>query len=176
MIVGSGGAGKSTLARHLGEILGIEVFHLDKLFWKPNWVETDLDAFVDIQRSVMQKSSWIIDGNYSATLDVRLKEADTVLYLDYAVHVCLFRALKRFALNRGRSRADMAEGCIEKIDKEFIAWIWNFRRRSRPKLLEKLQSVNGSKNIVIIKSPAMAKRLLEQIRISSNKSAETETE
>jgi adenylate kinase family enzyme len=164
MVIGSGGAGKSTLARQLGEITGIEVIHLDRIFWKPNWTESGRDVFLDVQRTITAGNAWIIDGNYSGTMDIRLKEADTVIYLDYPTAVCLYRAIKRFLLNRGRTRIDMAEGCTEKIDKEFITWIWNFRRNSRPELLEKLAAVREEKNIVILSGPSGSKRFLKMVR------------
>lgn len=164
MVIGSGGAGKSTLARQLGDIIGIEVIHLDRVFWQPNWTESGRDAFLEVQRTLTAGNAWIIDGNYSGTMDIRLKEADTVIYLDYPTTVCLYRAIKRFLLNRGRTRIDMAEGCTEKIDKDFISWIWNFRRNSRPKLLEKLNAVRKEKNIVILLGPSGAKRFLKIVR------------
>jgi adenylate kinase family enzyme len=40
LVIGPGGAGKSTLANQLGELLNIEVLHLDKLYWHPGWIET----------------------------------------------------------------------------------------------------------------------------------------
>jgi adenylate kinase family enzyme len=163
MVIGSGGAGKSTLARQLGEITGIEVFHLDKMFWQPNWTETCGEVFLEAQSAVTARSAWIIDGNYSGTMDVRLKAADTVIYLDYPTCICLYRAVKRFLLNRGRTRIDMAEGCTEKIDKEFVEWILNFRRKSRPMLLAKLEGLRSEKNIVILTGPSQAKRFLKTV-------------
>jgi adenylate kinase family enzyme len=97
-------------------------------------------------------------------MDVRLKAADTVIYLDYPTVICLYRAIKRFLLNRGRTRVDMAEGCTEKIDKEFVEWICNFRRKNRPMLLQKLEGLRHEKNIVILTGPSEAKRFLERVR------------
>lgn len=35
LILGCGGAGKSTLARRLGAATGLPVVHLDGLYWQP---------------------------------------------------------------------------------------------------------------------------------------------
>lgn len=84
MLIGSGGAGKSTLARQIGQMLAIEVIHLDTLMWRSNWEIIDKEEQIAIQHNIVQKDEWIIDGNYGGTMDIRLREADTVIFLDYS--------------------------------------------------------------------------------------------
>lgn len=79
-IIGSGGSGKSTLARDLGEILYIEVLHLDSLFWKPNWVGVPKVEQKKVQHELIKREEWIIDGNYGGTIDIRLNAADTIIF------------------------------------------------------------------------------------------------
>ena len=81
--------------------------------------------------------AWIIDGNYSRTVDVRARVADTALLLDYSPAGCLARALRRSLGNYGR--AVQAPGCPEKIDLEFLRWIATYRRRSRQRVLAQLR-------------------------------------
>ena len=81
-IIGSSGAGKSTLARRLGERTGLPVVHLDEHFWRPGWVETSRGEWRAVQTALCAQDAWIMDGNYSGTLDVRLARADTVVFLD----------------------------------------------------------------------------------------------
>ncbi len=81
VLIGSGGAGKSTLARQLGEVLKINVYHLDALFWKPNWVGVPKDDQRNIQNKLVEKEEWIIDGNYGGTMEIRLNAADTIIFL-----------------------------------------------------------------------------------------------
>ncbi|WP_197714515.1 hypothetical protein [Priestia endophytica] len=105
------GVGKSTFARRLGEALHIEVHHLDALFWKPNWVEASLEEFSKSQQDIIPRDQWIIEGNYKNTFQIRLQRADTVIYLELPLHVCLYCVLKRFWMNRGKTRADLGEEC-----------------------------------------------------------------
>jgi adenylate kinase family enzyme len=84
LVIGPGGAGKSTVAKRLGRILSLEVIHLDKFYWKPGWIEAPKEEWdVPIER-LLAGESWIMDGNYSRTLERRLKSADTVVFLDFA--------------------------------------------------------------------------------------------
>lgn len=119
----SAGAGKSTFARKLGEKLEMPVHHLDSYYWKAGWVEREKEEFRDKQRQLVKEETWIIEGNYASSMEIRLAAADTFIYLELPLRVCLYRALKRWVLNYGKTRPDMAEGCPEKMDKEFLKFI-----------------------------------------------------
>lgn len=82
MLIGSGVSGKSTLARQLGNILNIQVYHLDAIFWKPNWEGVSKEEQISIQTDLVKKDEWLIDGNYGGTLDIRMDAADTIIFLD----------------------------------------------------------------------------------------------
>ena len=110
LVIGSGGAGKSTFATRLGELLGIEVIHLDQFYWRPGWVETPKSEWLETVERLVRKDSWIIDGNYSGSLEIRLAACDTVIFLDIARSVCVWRLLKRVVRYRKKNRQDMAEG------------------------------------------------------------------
>jgi adenylate kinase family enzyme len=123
LILGSGGAGKSTLASRLGELLKLEVIHLDSYYWKSGWIETPKEEWEEVIERLIIGDSWIIDGNYSRTLGQRIKECDTVIFLDRSRWICLWRVLKRRIMYRNGKRPDMAAGCEEKLDIEFMRWI-----------------------------------------------------
>jgi adenylate kinase family enzyme len=131
-IVGSGGAGKSTLARSLGERTGIPVFHLDQVFWHPGWVETPRDEWRQVQLDLLAGDRWIADGNYGGTFDARFERADTVVVLALSRWRCVPRVLRRSITNRGRSI--QAEGCPERVDLAFVRWVWRYGTDSRPRL------------------------------------------
>jgi adenylate kinase family enzyme len=160
LVIGSGGAGKSTFARRLGAILKLEVIHLDALYWSAGWVEMPKDEWRKTVEDLIKKDSWIMDGNYGGTLDARLAACDTVIFLDIARLICLRRVIKRRVLYRNASRPDMAEGCPEKVNREFIKWIWDYPRKRRPAILEKLQSVARSKQVIVLKSPTEIENFL----------------
>ena len=127
MIIGSCGAGKSTLAIQLNEIIDIPIIHLDKEYWKPGWVESEKEEWYERQNKMVDKDSWIIDGNYGGSLDIRFSKADTVIFLDYNKFICLYRIFKRWVQNSGRNRIDMGEGCNEKRPElSFIKFVWDF--------------------------------------------------
>lgn len=159
-IIGSGGAGKSTLARALSERTGLPVVHLDRLYWRPGWVATPHEAWAEQQRDLLTQEAWIIDGNYGSTLDGRLRAADTVVFLDTPRLVCLWRALKRRLRYTGRSRPDMREGCPERLTGEFLRWIWEYPKRQRPNILQKLARLEH-KQVVRLRSRREVEAFLE---------------
>lgn len=143
-IVGCGGAGKSTLARSLGQTLGVPVHHLDVVFWRPHWQHVSEDELVEAQRRIVASDAWILDGSYARTLDLRLERAQAVVLLDLPRYVCLWRVVKRVLRYRKQSRPDMAPGCPERLDLEFLLWIWRFPAQTRPEILTTLASFRGS--------------------------------
>jgi adenylate kinase family enzyme len=160
LVIGPGGAGKSTLANRLGELLDIEVLHLDKFYWQPGWIEMPKPEWLKTVEDLLRRDAWIMDGNYSGSLDVRVKACDTVIFLDMARTLCLWRVFKRALTYRNQSRPDMAEGCPERLTLEFILWIWNYPNRTRPKILRMLESNAKEKRIVWLRSQSDVKSFL----------------
>ena len=142
MIIGSGGAGKSTLARELGRRTGLPVFHLDAAYWKPGWEPTPREEWAQRVEELACGPRWIIDGNYSNTMDDRLKHADTIIFLDYSKWMNLYGIVKRRIIYRNEARPDMSEGCKERLDWAFIKWVWKFEKEKAPSLREKLQGIS----------------------------------
>jgi adenylate kinase family enzyme len=160
-IIGPGGAGKSTFARRLGERTGLPVIHLDEHFWRPGWVPTPDDEWRETVTRLAAGDEWIIDGNYSRTLDVRARVADTVLLFDYAPVANLARALRRSLANYGKEI--QAPGCPEHLDIEFWTWILNYRRRSRPRVLEHLAARGPDCEVRVLRRPRDAERFLADL-------------
>ena len=149
IIIGCGGAGKSTLARQLGEKLDLPVVHLDSIFWLPGWVQLERDAFGRRVREEMQKECWIIDGNYSRTMQERIARCDTIIYLDFSRIACLYGIFKRLLTNLGKTRPDMGPGCKEKIDWEFLVWVWNYNKNKRERNYILLNEAEHAETIVL---------------------------
>lgn len=168
MVIGvSAGAGKSTFARQLGRILDIEVHHLDTLYWKPGWVEATLDEFSAGQKDMAKKDQWIIEGNYSSTQRIRSEHADTIIYLEVPLALCLYRVVKRWWANRGKTRPDLGEGCPEKINWDFIWFIlstYHRRKRNLAARLRLLQSAGPEKSVHILKGKKEIQAFLNEIK------------
>jgi adenylate kinase family enzyme len=159
LVIGSGGVGKTTFAKRLSNIINIDVIHLDTLYWNPGWVETPKTEWRKTVEALIERDSWIMDGNYSGTLDIRIEACDTVIFLDLATWICLWRVVKRSIQYRNRNRPDMAEGCQERFNLNFILWVWNYKKRTRPKIV-KLIEENPGKRIIWLQSNAEVERFL----------------
>ena len=157
LIIGCGGAGKSTLARALGEKTGLPVVHLDSIFWLPGWVEMEKDAFDQRLREEMAKEAWIMDGNFNRTMEERIAHCDTIIYLDFSRFACLRGVLKRVITTYGKVRPDMGEGCPERLDWEFLKWVWNFNKNKRERYYRMLNEAEG-KETIVLKNRRMVKR------------------
>jgi len=126
LVLGPSGSGKSTFALGLGSTTGLPVVHLDQLYWEAGWVQAPKDVYLERLRHALAQERWIIDGN---NIDLRLPRADRIILMDRSRLVCLARIVRRVATSFGTVRADMAPGCPEKIDWEFVKYVWNFPER-----------------------------------------------
>jgi len=128
----SAGAGKSTFARKLGQELDIPVIYLDGFYFKSGWKETTPEEFEAKQLHAARGERWIIEGNYSSTLTCREDRADTIIYLELPLALCLYRVVKRRIQFHGRTRPELGEGCPEKLDWKFLRYIVStFARRRK---------------------------------------------
>ncbi|MBA3422400.1 MAG: hypothetical protein H0U12_11035 [Thermoleophilaceae bacterium] len=159
-VIGCGGAGKSNLARALGRQLGLPVVHLDEHYWSPGWQRADPAAWRARHAHLVGAGSWVIDGNYLSALDVRLSAADTVLFLDLAAWRCAWRATWRVAAGRGQ--ANTAPGCPERLDRRHLRFlryiVWEFPRKSRPRILRELAEHAATTAVVRLTSPRQVRR------------------
>ena len=163
MIIGCGGAGKSTLARKLGKKTGLPVIHLDQIWWSPgNWQHLEREEFDGRLAEELEKPQWILDGNFNRTLELRLAKCDAVIYLDYPRIVCLKNWIGRVIKNWGHHRADMAEGCNERFDPDMAKWIWQFNQKNRKRYYSLLNSLEN-KQVFILKNPREAEKFLHSL-------------
>jgi adenylate kinase family enzyme len=148
VILGRGASGKSTLARRLGEITGLPVVELDKLFWRPNLVATPRDEWVAAQDQLVAKDGWIIDGDLGQfdVVETRLRAADTVIFLDFSFFCCAHRAIRR-------SR--------ERID--FWWWVLAYRWKSRPVLLKAIADCAPRAGLHVFRNPNSLQRFVDQL-------------
>ena len=124
-IIGYSGSGKSTLAQFFAKCYQIDVLHLDAVHHLPGWQVRDrADSQRIVSEFLASHSDWIIDGTYSRlSFEERMKSADHIIVFNFNRFHCLYRVIKRYFTYKNKSRPDMAKGCNEKVDLEFIKWI-----------------------------------------------------
>jgi adenylate kinase family enzyme len=132
MIIGQPGAGKSWLARRLGDATGLPVVHIDReVHWLPGWVESSPQDKVRRAAAIHARDAWIIEGGHSRSWPQRLARADTLIWLDVPLPVRVLRVTARTLRHRGQSRPDLPQGCPDHLNAEFIRYIWRTRRTAR---------------------------------------------
>jgi hypothetical protein len=154
VILGRGGAGKSTLARQLGEVTGLPVVELDSLFWRGEHTAADPAEWMERQRELVRRDCWILDGDlgpYDHALGVRLRAADTIIILNFSFLRCAWRTLLR-----GREQAD------------YWRWIWTYRRQSLPGIIRVIRQDAPHARLYVLRYPRMVRRLLAEIRRAYN--------
>lgn len=154
--MGCGGSGKSHLARSLGRVLGITPVHLDGLYYDAGWKPLDQEEFADLQRELVTGSRWIIDGNYASSLPIRLRSADTVIFLDLPSWVCLWGILQRRFRHGGGQHP--AIGVYDQVTWDFVRYIISYRRKMAPQVRTLIADNAGGAQVVILRSRRAAAR------------------
>ncbi|TCD46251.1 adenylate kinase [Streptococcus sp. X16XC17] len=158
IIIGCPGSGKSTLARKLAEKTDLPLTHLDLLYWQSDKTTVEEDLFVERQKSVLRQGKWIIDGNYGASLEMRVAACDTIIFLDFSVEDCLAGVRERI----GKKRPDMPWIETEE-DQEFLEFIQSFGQTSRPKILALIEQY-PEKSTIILKNRKAVQDFLNDIK------------
>ena len=159
IIIGCPGSGKTTFAEKLNKCTGLPLYYLDAIWHKPDKTHISRDMFDERISEIFNTSEWIIDGNYSRTIDTRLKQCDTVFLFDLPTEICLQGATERL----GKGRYDLP--WIEKeLDSEFANAIKEFSEKSLPKIYELIEKYKDEKTIIIFKSRDEADNYINEIR------------
>ncbi len=162
-VVGSGGSGKSHVARELGRLLDAPVTHLDAVYYDDGWNPLPPEKFEAAQRELVAEPRWVIDGNYNASLHVRLEACDTVVMMDVLTWAALWGIVSR-QLRYGAGQH--TSGVYNRIHWGVIKYVATYRRRMRPKVLAKVDEFAAGKQVVLLTSRARTRRWLEQVAAS----------
>lgn len=158
LVIGCPGSGKSTFSRKLHVKTSLPLIHLDMLYWNPDKTTLKSEEFLKKLQTVLNQDSWIIDGNYKSTLELRLKHCDTVFLLDYGLEVCLHGVISRI----GSSRPDMPWIETVKDAAELSEYVYYYHSHDRDIILNQLKSSKGI-SIHIFKSYEEADLFLSSI-------------
>ena len=163
LVIGCSGSGKTTLSRWLARRLNLPLVVLDAAYWGPGWVAPPEDLWHRTVRTLAERDAWVMDGTYHTTLAERLPAADTVVWLDFSRWRCLWRVLLRIVTHWGIVRSDMAGGCPERFNLEFLRYVWRFNDHTRPRIGAALQEARHPV-VVVLRSPSEVSRFLEEFR------------
>lgn len=164
-IIGCGGSGKTTIGWQLAAQIGTTITHLDVVYYDDQWNKMDADKFAALQEELVSADSWVIDGNYAGTLPIRLKRADTVIFLDLPPTTCLWGIAQRRMKNRGGQND--ATGVYDRITWGFIKYVWGYRKEMAPRVRELIAEHGQHADVHIVTSRRAANQLLAQLRAST---------
>jgi adenylate kinase family enzyme len=160
-IIGCGGSGKSHLARALGAALGITPVHLDTLYYDTDWNPLHKEKFAALQRDLVTQPRWIIDGNYASSLPIRLRAADTVIFLDLPARSCL-AGIARRRLRHGGGQHDSI-GVYDRITPGFVRYIAGYRRQMAPRVRRLIAEHAGDAELIVLRSRRASHRYLADV-------------
>ena len=158
IVIGCPGSGKTTFAEKLNRLTGLPLYYLDAIWHKPDKTHIPRDEFDQRISEIFATPEWIIDGNYNRTIEMRLKECDTVFLFDLPVEVCIQGATERI----GKGRYDLPWLEAE-VDPEFMQFIKDFPQNTLPRIYELLNKYKDEKEIIIFKSREAADEYLKRI-------------
>ena len=161
IVIGCTGSGKTTFSTKLAQYIKLPLYHLDMMNWNPDQTTVEKELFNDRISNAMASENWIIDGNYSSSLERRFKAADTVFFLDYDTDVCL-QGVKQ---GLGKIRSDMPwiNPCNE-IDADFMNFILHYRETDRLRVMDLIAKYHG-KQIIIFKNRNESQEYLDQLQL-----------
>lgn len=154
IIIGCSGAGKSTFSRKLQKATGIELFCLDAIYWNKDSSHITREEMRDKQKEILKKDSFIIDGNFRNTLEMRIAQADLIFFFDLPTETCI-----EGAKNRKFGRPEMP--CELPVNEELIDFIKNFNSDAKPKILSLIKMYN--KKAVVFHSRKEADEYIDKI-------------
>jgi adenylate kinase family enzyme len=166
LVIGCSGGGKSTLSQRLAHRFDLTYISIDRdIFWLPGWTERPRTKQREIIAEMVAKERWIMDGSNPSTFDLRLPRTDLVIWMRISRLVCIWSVLKRWIMFFGRTRPEMAPGCIEKIDWEFVRFIWTYDQKFAPRFVDGIATHGPEVPVLQLKSRRQARELLDLLDI-----------
>ncbi|HEV2590288.1 MAG TPA: hypothetical protein VGU02_00215 [Gaiellaceae bacterium] len=165
VIVGTYGAGKSTLAARLGAHLGFPVHHLDASRWQAGWALKPRGDWLRELDAHLAEPAWIVDGNFEATLDRRLAACDTVIFLDFPVLASAWRVVRR-RLSRA-SRPDLPDGLVERPNLRLVRLLLDYHRSGRPTIAALVSAHRPGTKVIVLRGRDEVDELTRSVAASA---------
>lgn len=164
LVIGCSGSGKSTLARKLAQRLDLSYVSMDReVFWLPGWRPRPRpEAFARLQ-AIVAEERWVVDGTSPGTLELRLPRTHLVLWLRPPRWISVYGVLSRWLKLRGRTRPEMADNCPERINREFLTYVWNFEKTESPEIEKNLSAYGPEIPLLVLKSRREISELLAML-------------
>lgn len=103
-------------------------------------------------------------------MPIRLAAPDTIIYLDASTFSCLWGVLQRRLPFRGKSRPEI--GVSDRINWQFLTFIWSFRRKRRPQILALIeQHASPDAEVVRLTSRRRANRFVGSVFSAAERNA-----
>ena len=159
IVIGCPGSGKSYFSKKLKDILNYPIYHLDLIWNKPDKTTISREEFDSILNKIFLEDTWIMDGNYQRTLEMRINACDTIILLDFDLEVSLEGATSRV----GQQRDDMPWK-EESLSEEFKNKILSFREEKLPEIYKLLDKYKDEKEIIIFKNREESNNYLDSLK------------
>ncbi|MGW4370332.1 hypothetical protein ACWEKT_32275 [Nocardia takedensis] len=162
VILGCGGSGKTFLANQIAELLDLPLTHLDAIHYDADWNPLPGEEFAARQRALAAAPRWLLEGNYAATLPIRLAAADTVIFLDLPATTCLLGIVQRRWRYRGGQHE--RDGVYDRITIGFLRYICRYRTTMRLRVKELFDHHGTGAHLITLTSRRAADRFLRALR------------
>ncbi|PKV84233.1 topology modulation protein [Streptomyces sp. TLI_146] len=160
-LIGCGGSGKTYLSKRIGTLINAQVTHLDAVYYDDHWNTLPPEKFAAIQEELVAAPAWVIEGNYAGTLPIRLRRADTVIFLDLPAWACLWGIAQR-RLRYGGGQND-ATGVYDRINWGFIRYVWGYRKSMAPRVRDLISEHATGAAVHRVTSRRQARELLDRL-------------
>jgi adenylate kinase family enzyme len=168
LVMGCSGGGKSTLSQKIAGQFGLTYISIDRdVLWLPGWVQRERAEQRAIIAERILEDRWIMDGTNPSTFDIRLPRTDIVIWVRMSRLLCLWGVTTRWLRWIGKTRPEMAPGCPEKLDWEFLRFIWTFEDKFTPRIVDGLSQYGPDVPVFQLKNRRETKRLLELLGASA---------
>lgn len=161
LVLGSPGSGKTLLATVVSRHLAVELLRLDDFFWQPGRVRMPTDEWRTRVVELANRTSWVMDGTYEASLDLRLPASDALIYIRSNRWACLWRVVTRRLLSRWRPVDEASHG--HALTPFFVRYVFRFPLTTQPEVFRLIAQHAGSKALIVLDGARAVDLLMRQL-------------